>query len=313
MVRTRTILVVGLVAALLVAGCATGGAGDDARPASGANDHDVQGTGAPPAEDGDAPGSTPMEDAEREDESAAQDGSSGDAQARQRRALIKTGTVVLEVDDFESTRGELVRAARDRGGYVSDSGVTRHSRGNLSWRTGYVVLRVPSGKFASLLAATRTEGTVVSEETRTRDVSDKLVDLNARLENLREQRERLRTFYEQANSTEELLRIERRLSEVQGRIERLEAKKRSLKDQVAYSTLRVEVREPSQTPTPTPTPTPEPAYHEQSLVGAFAASVHQLVVLGKSALVTAAYALPYLLIVGIPLSLLGGIVWRQYR
>lgn len=299
----RTLLLLALVVAVVVAGCA---GGQDGEPAAA----EMDGGDSPPTE---AVASTPAADsgsnedaeftAEREQASAA----------RAKPALVKTGRLVLEVDDVDRTRTALVRAVRSRGGYVSDSGVTRHREDDQTWKTGYVVLRVPSDSFADLLATSREERTVLSEETRTRDVSEQLVDLEARLENLRARRDRLREFYDRANSTEELLAIEQELSDVQGDVERLEAKKRALEEEVAYSTLRIEFREPAPTPTPTPTPTPEPEYHEQSLWDAFAGSVAQLVVFGKSALVTAAYALPYLLVVGVPLGIVGTIVWVRLR
>lgn len=292
-----------LVAAVVVAGCAdTGGGGEPAAAdVDGAGDGGMTATAAATA----AGDGTPRE----EDE--ASNGRAAAVDGRAKPALIKTGTVVLEVDEFDPTREALVAAVRQRGGYVSDSGVTRHREDNRTWRTGYVVLRVPSARFTDLLATTRGEGTVLDEETRTRDVSDKLVDLEARLENLRAKRDRLRTFYDRANSTQELLAVQEELSEVQGEIERLEAKKRALEDKVAYSTLRVEMREPAPVPTPTPTPTPEPKYHEQPLSAAFAASVDQLVVFGRSAVVTLAYALPYLLVFGVPLGIAGALVRKR--
>lgn len=155
--------------------------------------------------------------------------------------------------------------------------------------TGTVVLRVPSENYSDLQSDIRGEGTVVSERTGTRDVSDRLVDLEARLTNLRERRDRLRTFYENANGTEELLAIERELSEVQGEIERLEARQRSLEQQVAYSTLRVELREDAPGPQQVNTP-----FHQQSLVSVFLHSVESLYVAGRTVLVAFVAATPWL-------------------
>lgn len=301
MVRRATVVAVAVLALVVLAGCTSGGNGGAAEPTpmehEGAGDGGMTGT----------PMATPMatEGADR----PVKDGG-GDVVVQP--AIIRTGTVTLRVDDFESSRRSVAATVREMGGYVSDSGETRHRTGNRSWTTGHLVLRVPKGSFSDLLASVRESGLVLREETSTRDVSDQLVDLNARLENLRAQRERLREFYRRANDTEDLLAVEERLSRVQGEIERLEAKKRALQDRVAYSTLRVKLREPSLTPTPSPTASPRPSYHETSLSAAVGNSIHSLVVLGRSTLVTAAYLLPYAA-VGAPLLAVGALFLRRRR
>ncbi|WP_159900123.1 DUF4349 domain-containing protein [Salinirussus salinus] len=227
--RTRGLATVALVALVVLAGCGSLGGGGGA-----ANAGDGGGGGADGA-DGPAGGD------------AGAEAGGGDAvagQAQVDRAVIRTGTVELRVGDFEAARSAVADRARSLGGYVSESGSTRNTRDNRSWTTGYVVVRVPAERFSDALADARERGTVLSEGTETEDVTDQLVDLEARLTNLRERRDRLRSFYDRANSTEELLRVEERLSSVQSEIERLEAERRALENRVAFSTLRVELREP---------------------------------------------------------------------
>ncbi len=213
-------------------------------------------------------------------------------------AIIRTGYMRLEVSNFSASRARIASQVREYGGYVNGSERNLHRDGDRRWVTGTVVLRVPSERYGDLQSDIREEGTVVTERTETRDVSDQLVDLEARLTNLRERRDRLRTFYENANGTEELLAIERELSEVQGEIERLEARQRSLEQQVAYSTLRVELREDAPGPQQVNTP-----FHQQSLVSVFLASVEALYVAGRTLLVAAVAATPWLAVAG--LTLLG--------
>ncbi|WP_324757900.1 DUF4349 domain-containing protein [Haloarcula montana] len=211
------------------------------------------------------------------------------------RAIIKTGSMVVEVDNFSAARSTIADRVRERGGYVSGSDQRLHRSGNETWQTGYIVVRVPSDTYEDTQALAADQGTVLSEETSTEDVTDQLVDLEARLENLRSRRDRLREFYDQANSTEELLRIEEELSDVQQQIERLEAQKQSLEQRVAYSTVRIELQEP------------EPGidqirtqYHEQSLVAVFVGSVNDVIVFAQASLVTIAGALPWLAVAVVP-------------
>lgn len=293
-----TVRVFALVTIVLLAGC-TGLGGQGASGADGSElsaDTAREGDGGGGGDSGQqaaveataAPQATAAE--------SQSDGAGSTEQAVRQRAIIKTGEMRLRVDNFTRSREAIASRARSLGGYVGDSGQRLHREGDEQWTTGYVVVRVPSGKYERMQDSVATQGTVLSESTSTKDVTDQLVDLEARLENLRSRRDRLRTFYDRANSTEELLRIEAELSEVQGEIERLQAQKRSLEQRVAFSTLRIELREPSPGPDDVTT-----QYHERPLATVFLGSVRDIYVFGRATLVTAAAVLPWLGLVGVPL------------
>ena len=131
-------------------------------------------------------------------------------QAR-RRALIRTGRVALTVENVTATQRELSRLVRRSGGFISDSRVRRDEREDRTFVTGRLVLRVPAGNFSAVFARIERLGDVRASNTSTEDVSEQLVDVEARLENLRAQRERLRQFYAGANDTDGLLAIQERL------------------------------------------------------------------------------------------------------
>ncbi|MBX0294249.1 DUF4349 domain-containing protein [Haloarcula nitratireducens] len=284
---SRKIVVLAVAATLLLAGCA--GLGGNSAGGDGAQ---MAGDGGNGGSGGDDAGAT---SGGQENSDASTNGNAQVNAAAQQRAIIRTGRMVVEVDNFSQRRNAIVSQAREYGGYVSDSNQRLHRNGEAKWVSGYVVLRVPSERYRAMQAAVGSEGTVVTEETTTKDVTDQLVDLEARLENLEQRRDRLRTFYDRANDTEELLRIEEELSDVQGEIERLEAQKRSLEQRVAYSTLRVELNEPQPGVTQIRT-----QYHEQSLAAVFMGSVRDVYVFGRATLVTIAAVAPWLGVLAVP-------------
>jgi len=281
--RIRVLAVIGL---LLLAGCTGMGGSGDAGEAQGGGD------GAQMSSGGDG-SSQPVEADSKASAGDSENIQAGDAAAD--RAIIRNGRMVVEVENYSATANAIAARARTSGGYVSDSNRELHRDDGETWYTGYIVVRVPSEEYEPTQSMVSKQGTVRSEETTTKDVTDKLVDLEARLTNLRERRDRLRTFYEQANSTAELLRIEEELSSVQSDIERLEAQKRSLEQRVAYSTLRVEIHEPAPEPSAQQVP-----YHERSLVAAFLSSVTDVYVFTRGLLVTAASLAPWLVVLAVP-------------
>jgi hypothetical protein len=309
MISKRTLSVIALVALVALAGCGatgSGGGGDGGaaggyEQATGVEADRPQATGTP-SED-------PNLQADAGGDASGGDGGDGDGEAADDRAIIRTGTVVVEVEDFQSARSNLTTTVQGYGGYVSDSSEDRREIDNETWTRGEVVLRVPSEDFDALVDDARALGEVQSVDINSRDVTDQLVDLEARLENLRAERDRLRALYDQANTTEDVLAVQRELSDVQQEIERLEARQQSLENQVAYSTLTVRLEEPR----PTPDRVAPDRWYDTPVVSAFLQSIDGVVVVARAIVVGFAYALPYLVAFGIPIALVGGAVLRFGR
>lgn len=305
MASRRTLSVLALVALVALAGCGASSGGAGGGDAGGEYQQATE-LAASGAEATGAPTATPM--AEDAAGGSGGDGGSGGAVNVQERKVIKTGTVVVEVQNFERARANITRAVERYGGYVSDTSQERREIDNETWVRGRVVLRVPQDRFDDLVNDAKALGEVESVETNARDVTGQIVDIRARLKNLRAERDRLRELYQQANTTENVLAVQRELSDVQGEIERLEARLQSLQNQVAYSTLTVRLEEPR----PTPDRIAPDRWYDTPVVSAFLQSVDGVVVVARAIVVGFAYALPYLIAFGLPVLLVGGALWR-YR
>lgn len=226
------------------------------------------------------------------------------------RALIRTGTVEVRVDDYDAARRNLTRETRRLGGFVSDSAEQVHTDANRSWTTGKLVLRVPKNNFSALLSRAKRAGEVRDASTSAKDVTKQLVDVEARLENLKAQRGKLRELYREANDTDTVLDVQERLSAVQSEIERLEARRKSLRRKVAYSTIRVRLNErPPERDGPGDAGS---SWYDTGPLAAFLASVEGVAVVARGLAVGLAYAAPYALAFGVPVG--GAVaVWRRRR
>lgn len=244
-------------------------------------------------------------EAEMDAEAAGTDGTpevGTDASAREtaqpRRQLIRTGSVVLEVEDFEATSDEITTLATDNGGFVAESNQDVRTYDNQSVTSGRIVVRVPDDEFRPVYEALQTYGEVEAASTSTEDVTDQLVDIEARLENLRAERNRLRALYDDANETRDVLAVQNELSRVQEEIERLEAQQRALEDRVSMSTIRVDLSEPVPDDDPREEPTDD-AWYEIGVLEAMSTSFQGLLTAGRAAVVLGAYATPFLAL-GLP-------------
>ncbi|HEX2221964.1 MAG TPA: DUF4349 domain-containing protein, partial [Candidatus Limnocylindria bacterium] len=132
--------------------------------------------------------------------------------------------------------------AAELGGYVGGS-----QAGTLE-DSASLTVRVPADRFDDALAQLHElDGEVVAESTREQDVSGQIVDLGARIENLRASEASYRGLLERATRIEDILNVQARLDAVRGEIEQLAAQLEQLEGQADLATLTV-----------TLTPRPEP-------------------------------------------------------
>jgi|GEM_PF-1374930 len=284
----RRVTSVVLVLLVVTAGCSAGG--------------NLSQTGEESAGGGDAavPAATGAEaDGDATDDTADR--------VRQRRELIRTARVTVEVDSFDRANERLTDYARSTGGFVGDSTRRIDGEGNDTWTVGRVTLRIPAENYSEALAFVGETGTVQASEQSTRDVTEQVVDSEARLENLRSEREQLRALYQRANTTEDVLAVQQELARVQTEIERTEAQLQQLERQVAFTTVTVEIREPRPD-----TLGDGSQWYDTGVAAAFVESIDGAVVFLRASVVFGAYALPYLIVIGVPLG--GGLLAvRRYR
>ena len=298
--HTRSVAVIALAFLVVLAGC--GGLGGSAGGGADGGSVNASSGGLNGGSGAESAGATAA--ASGGGDAGAADAETGNQQALQaNRATIKTAHVRLEVESFDTARENITTATRRLGGYVgASSESTRGENGNRT--AGQVVLRVPSRNFSTLYDQVQATGTVLSANTNTSDVTEQLVDLEARLENLRAQRQRLRDLYENASDTEAVLAVQERLSNTQSEIERLEARLQSLENRIALSTITVELTEPADDPVAAE------AWYDVGVIDAFVDSIGGVVTTLRAAVVAVAYLAPYLLVFGVPL-LLGYLVYRR--
>jgi hypothetical protein len=141
--------------------------------------------------------------------------------------LIYTATLVLAVYQVEASLTHIEEIARTVGGYLA----SRTDAG--------IVIRVPRARFHESLEEIAKLGDVLHRDIEAQDVSDQVVDLEARLKSARAVRERLAQLLQGATATKDALEIEKELARVMGEIEAMEGKLQLFADKVAYSTVTV--------------------------------------------------------------------------
>jgi hypothetical protein len=155
--------------------------------------------------------------------------------------IVRTGTLDLQVADLDPALARAHDAVVAVGGYVGQSRETND--GDRS--TATVTYRVPADRWDDARTALRgLASKVVGEQTNAVEVTGQLIDLAARIDNLRASEKALQGILEKATKVQDILDVEARLSDVRGQSEQLDAQRAHLADQAALGTLTVTFRLP---------------------------------------------------------------------
>jgi hypothetical protein len=222
--RLRPILALGLAFMLVLAAC--GGTASAPYPAGGSPGGEAQAAAtAAPALPPDAQGSS----AGPVDKTGNPSSVLGD-----NLKIVYTGSLQLVVDDLQQALAKGRAAIAAVGGYIGAS--EEYNDGDKSVAT--ITYRIPAARWEETIASLRGLGNkVVAEQTQATEVGSQIVDLEARIRNLRASESALVEIAKGTGKVSDLLEVEAQLTEVRGQIEQLDAQRTQLNDQVAYGTL----------------------------------------------------------------------------
>jgi hypothetical protein len=137
------------------------------------------------------------------------------------RKIVKEGYMTLEVANIAETMDEVAELADELNGYVVSSYKHEYERGV----SGRITIRIPSEKFDEAFERLRQLAVAVPYETTTaKDVTEEYVDLEARLGNLVATEAQYLTLMEEAENVEDMLRVQKELSNVREQIEQIEGR-----------------------------------------------------------------------------------------
>jgi hypothetical protein len=152
--------------------------------------------------------------------------------------IERDGTMSLTIPDgsFEDRFRRAIRIATANGGSVLSSQTQGPAAGSLT-------LRIPATRFDRALGQLRTLGDVASSTVTGRDVTARFIDYRAHLEILASRRTVLLRLMDQATTMGQTIAVENVLNDVELQIDQIEGQLRFLDNQVAESTIEVDLQE----------------------------------------------------------------------
>ena len=180
---------------------------------------------------------------------AANDTTTGDVpsdteiQSNSNRKLIKTVNMSAETREFDDLIANITQRINDLGGYAETMEVHGNTYNSKSARSAFIVARIPAEKLDLFVTDISDKSNITSKTESAEDVTLQYADVEAHKESLKIEQERLNKLLEQADTLENIIELENRLTEVRYEIESYESRLRMMNNQVVYSTVNLSVQE----------------------------------------------------------------------
>lgn len=164
--------------------------------------------------------------------------------ASNNQKLIKNVYLTMETREFDSLLEDIQTMTEACGGYVEASDVSGLSYYNTGgYRYACMTLRIPADQLDEFVTVVSGLGNVISKNESVQDVTLQYVDVESHIEALETEQARLLELMEQAESMEDIITIESRLSEIRYELQSYESTLRTYDNQVNYSTVTVSIDE----------------------------------------------------------------------
>lgn len=162
------------------------------------------------------------------------------------RKLIRTVDLYTETEQYDDLLAALEVQIASLGGYVEyryQYNGNSYDTYSYARRSSTMTVRIPSDRLDEFINRVGETSNIVNKEERVEDVTLQYVDLESHKNALTTEQERLLELLEQAETVEDLITIESRLSQVRYELESMESQLRTLMNQVSYSTVYLSIQE----------------------------------------------------------------------
>lgn len=160
------------------------------------------------------------------------------------RKLIRTVDIQIQTKEFDQVVEGIQTKVQELGGYIEQSSLDSGSGYYEDYnRYSNMTVRIPSDQLDSFVENVKENANVTSLSESAEDITLSYVDTESRKKALETEQERLMTLLEQAETVEDIITIEGRLSEVRYQLESYTSQLRTYDNQVDYSTVRIGISE----------------------------------------------------------------------
>lgn len=163
------------------------------------------------------------------------------------RKLITTMRIGAETENFDDAISTIEAKVGELGGYIESSDVYNGSNSNKnhssSNRRASFVIRIPADNLGGFVDSLSDAYNITNKTTSVEDVTLQYVDIESKKKALLTEEESLLSILESAETVEDIITVQDRLSQVRYELENMESQLRAYDNQVDYSTVYLDLDE----------------------------------------------------------------------
>jgi len=169
------------------------------------------------------------------------------------RKLITTMNIDAETYDLDAMMNSVEKKVSELGGYIEESSISMNTNSYSYYyndgekyyvaNTASLTIRVPDDKLQNFVESVESQSNITYSSSSSEDVTLQYADIETRIKALRTEEDRLLDFMEKAETIEDMMSVEDRLTEVQYELQSYEAKIRTMDNKISYSTINLSIDE----------------------------------------------------------------------
>lgn len=160
----------------------------------------------------------------------------GDKSTVSKIKIIKDGNISVKTNDINASKKGIDDLLKKLNAYYESEDLQNNDQ-TISYD---LKIRVPADNFEKLISNIENgKDEIKSKSIQARDVTEEFVDIETRLTNKREYLKRYKELLSKATTVKDILAIEENIRTLQEEIESKEGRLKYLSDQIAFSTLEI--------------------------------------------------------------------------
>lgn len=161
--------------------------------------------------------------------------------ATSNRKIVKNATLSIKTKNYDVFIKELHSKIELYEGFVEQS--QEYNYDNASNRHANMNVKIPAEKLEKFIEELEVIGTITSKTVESVDITDSYIDVESRIKALETEEETLLTLLEKAESLNDVIDLQERLSEVRADLEGMKAQKQSYDGMISYSKITLDINE----------------------------------------------------------------------
>ncbi len=222
------------------------------------------------------------------------------------RSFVSTASMTVQTDDLAAAANRAIVVVTRAGGGVFGEQSSFHRDA-----TSVMTFKVPPEVFRSVMIELAQLGELVSQEVTTDDVTEQVIDLDARISAAESTLARTRELLDKARTLQEITSLENEVGRRQADLEKLRGQQRSLRERVDLATITLTVVMPAPPAEPA-TPTTVAARPLPGFTDGLSEGWESFTAAGSVAPAGIGLVLPFAL-VAVPLGVVMALVRRRRR